>query len=417
MSLFEGGIGLKSYAMEKLRNFILVGHGGCGKTMLAEAMLYTAKATDRFGKVDEGNSVMDHDPEEVKRKISINTAVAPCEFKEHKFNIVDTPGFFDFVGEVKSASRVVEAGILVVCATGGVEVGTENPGIFLMNGPAAADLYKQNGPENANFTKVISALREKFGNRIIPIQLPIGEAEKFAGVVDIINKKAWQDGKETPIPAELSGEVDNNYQALVEAVAESDEELLDKYLENDTLSPEDLLTGFRRETMKGEIVPVLCGSALKTVGIAELMAAIIETLPSPAAVETVAAEIPGKGETVELKASREETPAALVFKTMADPFVGKLTLFRVYSGVVKSDSHLFNSSRNQDERIGQLFLIKGKNQEPVTEVGAGDIGAVAKLQVTATGDTLCAKDRPVLLPGIDFPKPRLVMAVYPKEKR
>src|SRR5690554_117818 len=258
MSLFEGGIGLKSYAMEKLRNFILVGHGGCGKTMLAEAMLYTAKATDRFGKVDEGNSVMDHDPEEVKRKISINTAVAPCEFKEHKFNIVDTPGFFDFVGEVKSAGRVVEAGILVVCATGGVEVGTEKSWDFLNERSLPRLIFiNKMDRENANFTKVISALREKFGNRIIPIQLPIGEAEKFAGVVDIINKKAWQDGKETPIPAEFSGEVDNYYQALVEAVAESDEELLDKYLENDTLSPEDLLTGFRRETMKGEIVPVL----------------------------------------------------------------------------------------------------------------------------------------------------------------
>lgn len=408
---------MKSYAMEKLRNFILVGHGGCGKTMLAEAMLYTAKATDRFGKVDEGNSVMDHDPEEIKRKISINTAIAPCEFKDHKLNIVDTPGFFDFVGEVKSASRVVEAGILVVCASSGVEVGTEKSWEFLNERSLPRLIFvNKMDRENANFGKVVSALREEFGNKVIPIQLPIGEAEKFAGIVDIINKKAWQDGKEVAIPAELSGEVDNYYQMLVEAVAESDEELLNKYLENDTLSPEDLLTGFRQETMKGEIVPVLCGSAVKNTGIAELMEAIIETLPSPAAVAKVAAEVPGKGETVELKASREEAPAALVFKTMADPFVGKLTLFRVYSGVVKSDSHFYNSSRNQEERFGQLFLIKGKNQIPVTEIGAGDIGAVAKLQVTATGDTLCTKERPVILAGIDFPKPRLVMAVYPKGK-
>ena len=205
--------------------------------------------------------------------------------------------------------------------------------------------------------------------------------------------------------------MDNYYQALVEAVAESDEELLDKYLKM-IPQPGRSLTGFRRETMKGEIVPVLCGSAVKNTGIAELMEAIIETLPSPAAVAKVAAEVPGKGETVELKASREEAPAALVFKTMADPFVGKLTYFRVYSGVVKSDSHFYNSSRNQEERFGQLFLIKGKNQIPVTEIGAGDIGAVAKLQVTPPVIP-CTKERPVILAGIDFPKPRLVMAVYP----
>lgn len=408
---------MKSYAVEKLRNFILVGHGGCGKTMLAEALLYNAKATDRFGKVDEGNSVMDHDPEEIKRKISINTAVAPCEFKEHKFNIVDTPGFFDFVGEVKSGTRIVEAGVLVVCATGGVEVGTEKSWDFLNERalPRLVFINKMDR-ENANFSKVVTALREKFGNRLLPVQLPIGTAEKFEGVVDIITKKAWQNGKEISIPADLSAEVDNYYQMLVEAVAESDEELLNKYLETDTLNEEEILTGFRRETMKGEIVPILCGSALKNTGIAEFMEKIIETLPSPADIATVKAESPGKDETVDLKTSREENPAALVFKTMADPFVGKLTLFRVYSGVVKSDSHIFNSSRDQEERIGQLFLIKGKNQEPVTEVGAGDIGAVAKLQVTATGDTLCAKEQQVVLPGIDFPKPRLVMAVYPKGK-
>ena len=408
---------MKSYAMEKLRNFILVGHGGCGKTMLAEAILYNAKATDRFGQVDDGTSVMDHDPEEVKRKISINTAVAPCEFKDHKFNILDTPGFFDFVGEVKSASRVVEAGILVVCASSGVEVGTEKSWDFLNERSLPRLIFiNKMARESANFGKVVDALREKFGNRVIPVQLPIGEAENFKGIVDIINKKAWQDGKEVPIPAELSGEVDNYYQMLTEAVAESDEELLDKYLENDALSPEELLTGFRQETMIGEIVPVLCGSALKNLGITELMEAIIEPLPSPDAAGTVKAEVPGKGETVELIASRAEALSALVFKTMDAPFVGKLTRFRVYSGVVKSDSHFFNSSRNQEERIGQLFLIKGKNQIPVSEVGAGDIGAVAKLQVTATGDTLCTKDRPVVLPGIDFPKPRLVMAVYPKGK-
>jgi len=409
---------LKNYTVDKVRNFVLVGHGGCGKTMLAEAILHSTKATDRFGQVDEGNSVMDHDPEEIKRKISINTSIAPCEFGEHKLNLVDTPGFFDFVGEVISGVRVVEAGVVVVCAASGVEVGTEKAWNFLdeRNLPRLVFINKMDR-ENANFRQVLSALREKFGNRLFPVQIPIGAADSFNGVVDVINKKAWQNGKEAPVPTELNEEVEEYYQMFIEAVAESDEELLNKYLENETLTEEEILSGFRRETMKKEIIPVLCGSALKNIGITQFLEKIIAAFPSPADLGKVeAANAKNKDEVTEIKVSAEENPTALVFKTMADPFVGKLTLFRVYSGVVKSDSHIFNSSRSQEERMGQLFLIKGKNQEPTPQVGTGDIGAVAKLQFTETGDTLCSKESPVILPGIDFPKPRLVMAVYPKGK-
>ena len=409
---------MKNYTVDKVRNFVLVGHGGCGKTMLAEAILHSTKATDRFGQVDEGNSVMDHDPEEIKRKISINTSIAPCEFGEHKLNLVDTPGFFDFVGEVISGVRVVEAGVVVVCAASGVEVGTEKAWNFLdeRNLPRLVFINKMDR-ENANFRQVLSALREKFGNRLFPVQIPIGAADSFNGVVDVINKKAWQNGKEAPVPTELNEEVEEYYQMFIEAVAESDEELLNKYLENETLTEEEILSGFRRETMKKEIIPVLCGSALKNIGITQFLEKIIAAFPSPADLGKVeAANAKNKDEVTEIKVSAEENPTALVFKTMADPFVGKLTLFRVYSGVVKSDSHIFNSSRSQEERMGQLFLIKGKNQEPTPQVGTGDIGAVAKLQFTETGDTLCSKESPVILPGIDFPKPRLVMAVYPKGK-
>jgi len=409
---------LKNYTVDKVRNFVLVGHGGCGKTMLAEAILHSTKATDRFGQVDEGNSVMDHDPEEIKRKISINTSIAPCEFGEHKLNLVDTPGFFDFVGEVISGVRVVEAGVVVVCAASGVEVGTEKAWNFLdeRNLPRLVFINKMDR-ENANFRQVLSALREKFGNRLFPVQIPIGAADSFNGVVDVINKKAWQNGKEAPVPTELNEEVEEYYQMFIEAVAESDEELLNKYLENETLTEEEILSGFRRETMKKEIIPVLCGSALKNIGITQFLEKIIAAFPSPADLGKVeATNAKNKDEVTEIKVSAEENPTALVFKTMADPFVGKLTLFRVYSGVVKSDSHIFNSSRSQEERMGQLFLIKGKNQEPTPQVGTGDIGAVAKLQFTETGDTLCSKESPVILPGIDFPKPRLVMAVYPKGK-
>lgn len=408
---------MKNYSTDKLRNLVLVGHGGCGKTMLAEAMLYTAKATDRFGKVDEGNTVMDHDPEEIKRKISINTSVAPCEYKEHKINLLDTPGFFDFVGEVKSGIRVADTGVVVLCAVGGVEVGTEKVWGYLdeRNLPRVIFINKMDR-ENANFRKVLSALRDKFGHRVIPAQIPIGEAEKFEGIVDIISGKAYKGGKEEDIPGELAGEVQEYYQMLVEAVAETDDELLSKYLEGEELTRQEVFAGFKNGIANGGFYPVFCGSALKNIGIDKFLDKVVESLPSPLDGAGVEAENQKNKEKVKISADKQGPTAALIFKTMADPFVGKLTLFRVYSGVVKSDSHIWNANRNQEERIGQIFVIKGKNQEPVTEIGAGDIGAVAKLQISATGDTLTQKDQPLLISPIEFPNPKLTLAVLPKAK-
>ena len=411
---------MKRYKVEQIRNVVLVGHGGCGKTMLAEAMLFAAKAVDRLGKVDEGASTMDHDPEEIKRKISINTSVAPCEYKDHKINILDTPGFFDFAGEAKSAARVADIAAIVVCAVSGVEVGTEKswnladeyqlPRLIVIN---------KMDRENANFDLVLDQLRNRFGKKVIPVEVPVGAAETFNGVVNIIKKKAYigEGGRaeEVEIPAELAGRVEEYRQMLIEAVAETDDDLLTKYLEGEELTDEEILSGFRQGAANGQIVPVLCTSSLKVMGVKAMLDTIINAMPSPAQ-RPGELGVNGKGEEVIRQVDEGEPFSAFVFKTMADPFVGKLTLFKVISGVLKADSHVWNVNRNAEERVGQTFLIKGKQQEPASEIGAGDIGAVAKLQFTGTGDTLATKDNPIRYEGIKFPAPKYTMAVDPKSK-
>lgn len=408
---------MKRYKVEQIRNLVLLGHGGCGKTMLAEAMLYSTKAIERFGKVDDGTSTMDHDPEEVKRKISIGTSIAPLEYKDVKVNILDTPGFFDFVGEVKGALRAADVAGIVVCAVSGVEVGTEKAWGYTeeQNMPRVIIVNKMDR-ENANFDGAVKALREKFGTSVIPVQIPIGAADKFQGIVDVLKNKAFvlEGGKmvEKPVPADLVSKVEEYKMMLIESVAETDDALLTKYLDGQELTADELLSGARKGTINGQLVPVLAASSLKTIGISNLLDVIIEFLPSPVDRGSVKND---QGDN-EMKPSETEPFSALVFKTMADPFVGKLTLFRVFSGVIKSDSQVFNSSKGKNERIGQLFIIKGKTQEPATELGAGDFGGVAKLQDVFTGDTLCEKDKQIIFPKIEFPKPKLSLAVEPKAK-
>lgn len=407
---------MKKHTVESMRNLVLLGHGGSGKTTLAEAMLYSAKAIERFGKVDDGNSTMDHDPEEIKRKISISTSIAPLEYKEDKVNIIDTPGFFDFVGEVKGAVRAADVACIVVCAVSGVEVGTDKAWGYAdeQNLPRVFFINKMDR-ENANFDKVLTDLRDKYGKNVIPIRIPVGAAETFQGVIDILEHKMYllEGGKmvEKPIPAEYEEKVAEYHQMLTEAVVETDDELLTKYLEGETIGREELMAGARKAITNEQVIPVLVGSSLKLIGIISLLDAVVDYIPSP--VDRGA--IVGVDGTKRLP-SEDEPFSALVFKTMADPFVGKLTLFRVFSGVVKSDSQVYNSSREAMERIGQLFLIKGKTQEPVDQLCAGDLGAVAKLQYTFTGDTLCDKDKVIVYPPIQFPDAKLSLAVEPKAK-
>jgi translation elongation factor EF-G len=412
---------LKKFKVEQIRNLVLLGHGGCGKTMLAEAMLFSTKAIDRFGKVDDGTSTMDHDPEEIKRKISIAAAIAPLEYKDHKVNLIDTPGFFDFVGEVKGAIRAADSACIVVCAVSGVEVGTEKAWNYAEEQNLARIIViNKMDRENANFSGAVKALREKLGNNIIPVQIPVGAADKFQGVVDILKNQAFvlESGKmvEKPVPADLTASIEEYKTMLMEAVAETDDELLTKYLDGQPLTQEELLIGARKGTISGKLVPVLACSSLKQTGIPTILDVAVEFLPSPADRGEVAGINPNSKAEEKRKPSDTEPFSALVFKTMADPFVGKLTIFKVFSGVMKSDSQVFNASKGVIERIGQLFAIKGKTQEPVTELGAGDIGAVAKLQDTFTSNTLCDKEKPITFPAIDFPKPKLSLAVEPKAK-
>ncbi|HPT82575.1 MAG TPA: elongation factor G [Limnochordia bacterium] len=409
---------MKEYGTEFLRNVALVGHGGTGKTSLAEAMLFVSKAVNRLGKVTDGTTVMDFDPEEVRRQISINTALAPAEWKNHKINIIDTPGYFDFVGDVIAGLTVADAALLVVCASSGVEVGTEKSWTYLEEqGLPRTVFVNKMDRENANFGKVVEQLREFFGPKLVPVQLPIGEADTFRGIVDLVAMKAYfKEGdavKEGPIPAEMQDQVEAAREEMIEAASVADEELMEKYLEGESLTDEEIERAVRLGTQTGELVPILCGSAQSTFGVALLNDHIVQCMPSPA--NRTIAGTNAQGEAITISAADSDL-AALVYKTMADPYVGKLTLFRVFSGTIRSDSSCFNVRTGRDERIGQLFLIKGKEQIPVSKIGPGDLGAVAKLQETTTNDTLTTKDSKIAIQPISFPKPNMTLAIQPKAK-
>ncbi len=408
---------MKLYSAEHIRNVALVGHGGAGKTSLAEAMLFDSGAISRLGRVDEGTTTTDHDPDEIKRKMSINTSLAPCEWQDTKVNVIDVPGYTDFIGELKASLRVNDATVVVFDAVGGVEVGSEVAwqNAEHSNLPRLAFVNKMER-ENADFARVVDAIRQRFGSRAVPLQLPIGSEHAFAGVVDLVSMKAltFAGGSNTKIeegevPADLADTAAQAREQLVEAVAEINDDLITKYLEGEELSEEEIRDGLRQSVLAGKLVPILCGSAHANKGMQPLLDAIVAYLPSPLEAPT------SEEDAAQLKKAGGAL-AALVFKTMADPYVGKLTYFRVYSGSFKSDSHIYNANRQRDERVGTLLCVRGKAQEAVAEVPAGDVGAVAKLQETVTGDTLCTKEHPVQLSGIPFPSPVFAAAIEPKTK-
>jgi elongation factor G len=413
---------MKKFETGQLRNICLVSHGGAGKTSLAEAFLYDAGVLDRMGKVDDGSSAMDYDAEEIKRKISISAAIASAPWKNEKITIIDTPGYFDFVGDVKSSMRVADSALVLLDAVGGVEVGAELVWGYANDYhlPRMVVINKMDR-ENANFYSVVDKAKSILSASIVPIQLPIGSQADFTGIVDLIHMKAYKystNGKfeEIAIPADMEDQAAEYREQLIELAAEGDDELTMKYLEGDELTHEEIQFGLRRGTMAGKVAPLLCGSAFKNIGIAQLMDGIVDYLPSPADCAPQEGKKPGSDDLEIRKPSPTEPFSGLVFKTMADPYVGKLTLFRVYSGTLKSDTSFFNANKGKAERVGQLFFPRGKHLDPVDMVQAGDIVALAKLQETSTSDTICEKDKLIIYAPIAFPQPNLKLALTPKAK-
>ena len=412
---------LRKYPADRIRNVGLFGHGGSGKTSLAEALLFDAKATTRLGKVDEGNTVTDYDPDEIKRRISVSAAIAPIEWRDSKINIIDAPGYADFIGDVKSALRVADAAIIVVDASAGVEVGTEQAWrLAEERGIPRLIFINKMDRENADFAQALASARAAFGNAVAPIQFPIGAEKQFRGVVDLLAEEAYTYGDngsgtfETgPIPEELKADEETYRRQLVEAIAEQDEDLTMRYLEDEPISTEELAAGLKQCIVDGVVVPVLVGSATLNRGIAQLLDAIIEFLPTAAEAKVTATL---KGTETEIAADESGPVVALAFKTLADPHVGRVTYLRVYSGAVKSNSHAWNAARDEDERLGQLFYVRGKEHLNTDAISAGDIGAVSKLASVVTGDTLSEQSNPATVAGIDFPGASYSASVHPRTK-
>jgi elongation factor G len=407
---------MAQFALKDIRNVVLLGHNGSGKTALSEAILFTAGAINRLGKIEEGTTTSDYDPDEVKYKMSINLSMLPCEWKGTKVNIIDTPGYSDFLGEVRAAIRVAESAIIVVSALSGVEVGTEQ--VWQYSDEAKLPrliLVNKMDRENANFDQAVTQVQAKFGNRCAPLQIPIGAHTTYEGVVDLLAMKAYTGNppKEADIPAAVQPQVAKYREKLIEAIAETDDKLLEKYLGGEEIKSEELTAALRSAVVSGKVVPILAVSSLQNVGVAKLLDVIPIYLPSPAE-HPVTVTKDNKEQTIE--PSDSAPLAALVFKATADPYVGKLTYFRVYTGAINSNSQVWNANKGAVERVGQLYLVRGKTQEPVAQVKAGDIGAVAKLSVTGVGDTLCTQENPVKLAPIVFPEPIFSEAVQPKTK-
>jgi elongation factor G len=412
---------VKTYDAKDIRNVLLVGHGGSGKTSLLEAMLFTAGAITRMGRVEDGNTVSDHDPDEQRKQISVSLSMAPVEWQDAKINVLDAPGYADFIGDLRSGVRAVDAVIIVVSAVDGVEVQTEAAWELAVehNLPRAIFVNKMDR-ERANFQTTLDQLVSAFGNQVAPFELPIGAEHEFRGVADLLHEKAdlYPSGpkaEESEWPDEIHAIADPAREKLVEAVAESDDALIEKYLEEGSLPEADIVQGAKDGFARARLAPVIVGSATKAMGIDRLLDFITEEFPSP--LDRGSVEVTAKdGATKERPCDAAASTTAFVFKTVSDPFVGHITMFRVFSGKVRPDSTIFNATQAVEERVGQLFTLRGKEHESVGEVTPGDIGAVAKLTHTHTGDTLCTKDDPVQLPAIELPEPLLAYAIAPKTK-
>lgn len=412
---------MKLYESSKIKNFCLLGHGNSGKTSLAEAMLYTAGSIERMGRTQDGNTVMDFDPEEIKRKFSISTAVATCDWSGTKFNIIDTPGYFDFVGEVQEGVRVADAALIVLSGKSGLTVGAEKAWKYAEDAGIPKMIFiNKVDDERVNYYGVLEQLREKYGKRIAPFQVPIREGDTITGFVNVVEGEARKfDGNRTitaAMPEGMDEEIAPVREMINEAVAESSEELMEKYFAGEPFTPEETYAALRAGVAAGDIVPVLCGSAYNKLGISSLMNAIGAYFPASDASDEFFIAKKADGSDARRKVSVNDPLAALVFKTVADPYVGRLSYFKVYSGIMTPDTTVYNSVTESNERIGKIYALVGKKQVEVEKLNAGDIGAVTKLANTGTGDTLCSVTDRVVIDGIDFAKPNTALAAVPKAK-
>ncbi|UCC39214.1 MAG: elongation factor G, partial [Candidatus Aminicenantes bacterium] len=413
---------MKDYAADKIRNIALVGHGSSGKTSLASAFLFNGGATSRLTKVEKGNTVTDYDPDEIERNISINSAACFLEWNGHKINVVDCPGYSNFLWDTKACLGAVDAGAVVVDGASGIEVGTEKVWEMLKEiGLPRIIIINKLDRENSDFARTVESIHQFFGRQAIPVQIPIGKEKDFSGVVDLISKKVYvfdkDEGgkfKESEIPADLEEVAGKKIEELTEMVAENDEQLMEKYFEKGELSPEELVAGIKIGVNSRQLFPIFASSAILNIATQPILNGFVDFLPSPLDRGEVKAKI--KGDEGTIKTLKDESFSALVFKTISDPYTGRISLMRIFSGTLKPDSTVMNPSQEADERLGGLFFLQGKEQVPAGEAKIGDIIATAKLRTTYTGDTLCAKGASVVFPRINFPEPSISFAIEPKTR-
>ncbi|MDP9296447.1 MAG: elongation factor G, partial [Actinomycetota bacterium] len=412
---------MKTYDATDIRNVLLVGHGGSGKTSLLEAMLFTSGGLTRMGKVEDGNTTSDHDPEEIRKGISVSLSLAPVEWGGVKINVLDAPGYADFVGDLRNAIRAVDAVLIVVSAVEGVEVQTEAAWELAVEADLPrAILVNKLDRERASFERTLESLVSSFGTQVAPLEFPLGEEHAFEGVADLLSRKAYRYGsgasaQEGEWPDDIAGKADPFREKLMEAVAESDDSLIERYLEEGELSEDEIAHGVKAGFAEARIAPVMLGAAARPIGVDRVLQFIADEFPAPT--DRAPVTVLTKSGEEKQRASDPSAPlTSLVFKTLSDPYVGHISMFRVFSGRLRPDSTIFNATKSTDERIGQLFTLRGKEHEAVAEVPAGDIGAVAKLTHTTTGDTLSTKDDPVTLPVAEMPQPLLAFAIEPKTK-
>jgi elongation factor G len=415
---------MANFDVEKIRNIAVIAHGGAGKTSLIEAMLFDSGSIDRLGRVDDGTTTMDYEPEEITRKITISSSVAFCDWNSYRINLVDTPGFINFLEDTRGCLRGVDGAVVIVSALSGVKAETQKIWKYASEFELPRLIFvNKMDKENANFSRPLGELEKAFGKDALPLQIPIGAGESFRGVVDLIKMKAvlFDTGKaaESEIPDDMLPEVEEYRKKLIEKIAESDDALLEKYLEGGSLTDEEIIKGIKEGALTKRFLPVTCGSALKNIAISPLLDACVLCLPSPAEmarISPVKGKNPKDGKEVERKPSHTDPLSAYVFKTIADPFAGRLSIFRVYSGSLKADSNVLNTTTGAKERIGQVFYLMGKKQISAQTIGPGEIGVVAKLKETFTGDTLSEEGHQIVFEKVKFTDPIISYAIAPKSK-